>query len=84
MGRLHADHSVQEWATARLLPSEPVYLSTTEVCTVLGISRATARLWIEKGVMPAVQVGGKGSAYRIPASWLISICQQGMEYREAQ
>jgi excisionase family DNA binding protein len=84
MGRLTSSHSVEEWATARLLPSEPIYVSVAEVCTTLGVSKGTAHHWIAKGIMPAIQVGGPRSSYRVPASWLIDICRQGLEYRNAE
>lgn len=81
MGRLTSGFTVEEWATERLLPSEPIYISVTEVCITLGVSRGTVHHWIKAGIMPAVQVGGPRSAYRVPASWLISICRKGVEYR---
>jgi excisionase family DNA binding protein len=79
VGNVHKQQTVEEWATARLLPSEPIYLPVAEVCVVLGVSRGTAHNWIRSGAMPAIQVGGHGTAYRVPASWLIDICRKGLE-----
>ena len=87
MGHIHGrdeylGDSPQEWATRRLLPSEPIYISTREVCLVLGVSRGTVAAWIKGGLCPALQVGGPGSNYRVPASWLVDVCRKGLEYRE--
>lgn len=84
MGHVHLGHGPEEWATKRLLPSDPIYLGLPEVCTIFGVSRGTAISWIRAGLMPALQLGGKGSAYRVPASWVIDTCRKGLEYREAQ
>ena len=81
VGHIHRGQTPQDWATARLLPSEPLYVGVAEVCTVLGVSKATAHSWIKAGLMPALQLGGAGSSYRVPASWLIDICQKGLQYQ---
>jgi excisionase family DNA binding protein len=83
MGHLHKDHTPEDWATSRLLPSEPIYVPVSEVCLVLGVSKGTAHHWIKQGLMPAMQIGGKGTAYRVPASWLIETCRLGLERRPA-
>ena len=84
MGYVHMGQGPEDWATRRLLPSEPIYISVAEVCTVLGVSKGTAHSWIRAGLCPAIQIGGKGSSYRVPASWLVDVCRKGLEYREAQ
>ena len=81
MGAVLKHVTVEEWATTRLLPSEPIYVPIAEVCVTLGVSRGTAYAWVKSGAMPAIQVGGKGSGYRVPASWLISICRKGLAYQ---
>ena len=48
------------------------------------MTRGTVHSWIKAGLCPALQIGGKGTSYRVPASWLIDICRKGLEYREAQ
>lgn len=84
MGHIHLGQGPEDWATRRLLPSDPIYVSVAEVCIIFGVSKGTAHSWIKAGLMPALQVGGKGSSYRVPASWVIEISRKGMEYREAQ
>lgn len=90
MGRLGHDRDYQHlgegpegWATRRLLPTDPIYISVAEVCQVLGVTRGTVHSWIRAGLCPALQIGGKGTSYRVPASWLIDTCRKGVEYRQA-
>jgi excisionase family DNA binding protein len=86
MGRIYKDKYLgptpEEWATARLLPSDPIFISTREVAMTLGVTDQTVRNWIEAGMCPAIRIGSERSAYRIPASWLIDICRKGLGYAE--
>jgi excisionase family DNA binding protein len=45
-------------------------LTVKEAATRLGYHPATVRKKIERGEIPAVQLGGKGSAIRVPADEL--------------
>jgi excisionase family DNA binding protein len=45
-------------------------LSVRETAALLGVSEKTVRRLIAAGVLPALQLGGKGSSVRIPADEL--------------
>jgi excisionase family DNA binding protein len=49
---------------------EAEYLSVRDVARLLNVSTATVRRHIEAGELPATQLGGPGSAIRIPRAGL--------------
>lgn len=52
-------------------------LTFTEVAMILKIKLATVRVWVRRGSLPAVRLGGK--IIRIPAEAVAGMVKAGME-----
>src|SRR4051794_33268110 len=68
----HSPTAPVEWvgAMTTIVDTHEPFLAVKQVAHELGISPATVRRRIEAGELPAVQLGGPGSAVRIPRAAL--------------